>query len=150
MIPSEGLLGIGIDPAGDGRASHEIGEAAADDQHDRHADEHGDQRAGGSRHREEGVSGHGERSPAHHDAEGHRPDVKRGEISVQGFYRFLLFIHFSNLKTIHFRQATARSGSRRKSYRVRFQTFQTQRTFSFEAFTPHRYSHPAGHPERSP
>lgn len=61
--------------------------------HDRHANEHGDQCAGGSRHREERVSGHGERPPTHHDAESHRPGIKRGEVSVKGFCLSLMSIH---------------------------------------------------------
>ena len=68
VIPSEGLLGVGIHAARDGAASHQVRKVAADDQHDDHAHDHGDRCARRSGDRKEGISGHGKHTPSDHTA----------------------------------------------------------------------------------
>ena len=95
MIPSECFLGIGIYPAGDGAASHQVGEVTGNNQHDDHADRHGNHGPCRSRDREEGVAGHGKHAPADHAAEGHPPHVEFGQVAVQGF-RWRKLVHVAS------------------------------------------------------
>ena len=95
MIPSERFLGIGIDSAGDGTASHQVREVTGNHQHDDHADRHGNHGPCRSRDREEGVAGHGKHAPADHAAEGHPPHVQFGQVAVQGF-RWRKLVHIAS------------------------------------------------------
>ena len=99
MIASERFFRVGIDAAGTGTAPHQEGHAQSDDQHDAHADEHGEDRSRRSRDGEERRSGHDERAPADHAAEGHSQYVDRIQIPVQCFLvDSVLHILLSNLR----------------------------------------------------
>ena len=92
VVPPEGLPGVDVDPAGSRRTRHQEGNAGSDDQHDGQSDNHGNDGARGTRYRQKGGAGHDEGPPADHAAEGHGPDIERGEIFFLRV-RLILFRH---------------------------------------------------------
>ncbi len=72
------------------------GTPGGNDQRDDQPYGHGDDGARGSRYGQEGGAGHDEGAPAHHAAEGDRPDVKPGKIFLPGRCDVILFRHISS------------------------------------------------------
>ena len=83
VIPSEGFFGIGINASGSCASDHQIDKILGDNQHDQHSDQQRDDSPRRAGDRQESRSRHNKCSPSDHYAEGHCPDIQRGQISVK-------------------------------------------------------------------